>query len=153
MMYGSWNPTRLVPFSALALWLLTMAGCGNGAGAAPTEEVARSALERTLNTWRDGGNPGAIPETEPPVLVHDTPWSQGERLGSYEILQEDTSKGKCFKVRLSLSKPLRTEEVEYYVLGVSPLMIFRDQDYLRNINMENGPKLLKSGRQGRSSNR
>ena len=85
---------------------------------------------------------------EPAVQVNDTPWSQGDRLGSYEILKEDTSGAeKKFTVRLSLTKPDRVEEVQYYVMGQGPVMVFRDQDYERNINMEDGPKLQPS--QGR----
>ena len=72
-------------------------------------------------TWRDGGKPGAIEGTEPAVQVNDTPWSQGDRLGSYEILKEDTSGAeKKFTVRLSLTKPERVEEVQYYVIGQRP---------------------------------
>ena len=29
----------------------------------------------------------------------------------------------------------------YYVIGRGPVQVFRDEDYIRNINMENGPKL------------
>ena len=76
--------------------------------------------------------------------MHDTPWSQGDRLASYEILEEDTSgTEKKFTVRLSLAKPERVEEVQYYVIGHGPVMVFRDEDYLRNINMEDGPTLKK----------
>ena len=46
-----------------------------------------------------------------------------------------------FSVRLSLAKPERVQEVQYYVLGRDPVMVFRDEDYIRNINMDNGPKL------------
>ena len=45
----------------------------------------------------------------------------------------------------SLAKPDRVQEVQYYVLGRDPVMVFRDEDYVRNINMENGPKLTNPG--------
>ena len=35
--------------------------------------------------------------------------------------------------------------MQYYVIGKGPVMVFRDQDYLRNINMEDGPKLNRPG--------
>ena len=154
-MLCSWNSARGGFLSSAVLLVFVATGCGNGAGAAPSEEAARAALEGALKTWRNGGKPGELPGTEPPVVVHDTPWSQGERLGSYEILREDPGPDteKQFTVRLSLTKPDRTEEVRYHVLGVGPLMVFRDQDYLRNINMEEGPKLIKSGRQSRKTSR
>ena len=87
---------------------------------------------------------------EPPVQVHDTPWSLGDRLASYEILGEETSAAeKQFTVRLSLAKPERVQEVQYYVIGRGPVMVFRDEDYLRNINMEDGPKLNGAGKRPR----
>ena len=151
-MHWSWNTARLAMLSGSALLLLFAgSGCGNGVAAAPTEEAARAALEGALKTWRAGGKPGELPGTEPPVVVYDTPWGQGAQLGAYEILGDEAGTGveKRFTVRLSLTKPDRTEDVQYHVLGVGPLMVFRDQDYLRNINMENGPGLIKPGRQGR----
>jgi hypothetical protein len=138
--------TRLAFLSIIAVCLFSAAGCGTGGSVVPSDEVARTALEKALTTWRDGGKPGALKGEEPPVQVHDTPWSQGERLGSYEILREDTGAAeKRFTVRLSLAKPERVEEVQYYVLGKAPVMVFRDQDYMRNINMEDGPKLNRPG--------
>ncbi len=113
----------------------------------PSDDVARAALEGALKTWRDGGKPGTLTEMEPAVQVTDTPWSQGDRLGSFEIIEQNTSGAeKRFTVKLTLTKPERVEEVQYYVLGQRPVMVFRDQDYQRNINMEDGPK-LKSGKQ------
>jgi hypothetical protein len=133
--------------------LLTLAGggCGGGVAAAPTEEAARTALGVALDTWRDGGKPGELPGTSPAVVVHDTPWSQGERLKSYEILREEDGSAveKRFTVRLSLTKPDHDEDVRYHVLGVGPVMVFRDQDYLRNVNMEDGPRLNRPGRPSR----
>jgi len=77
----------------------------------------------------------------PAVEVHDTPWRQGSRLGSYEIVREETNAAeRSFEVRLSLTKPESVQDVKYYVLGQDPVMVFRDEDYQRNINMEEGPK-------------
>jgi hypothetical protein len=145
---GRWNTARLAILSCSALLVIAGGGCGNGGATPPPGEVARAALEGALKTWREGGKPGPLAGMDPPVEVHDTPWSQGERLGSYEILQEDTSAAeKRFTVRLSLTKPESVREVKYYVLGRDPVMVFREEDYLRNINMEDGPKLTKPGNQ------
>jgi hypothetical protein len=141
--------TRLAILSCSAMLLLAGGGCGgNGSAALPSDDVARTALEGALNAWRGGGKPGAIEGTDPVVQVTDTPWSQGDQLGSYEIVKEDTSGAeKKFTVRLSLTKPDRVEEVQYHVMGRGPVMVFRDQDYLRNVNMEDGPKLSKPASQ------
>jgi len=129
-----------------SLFLASVIGCGDGSSKFLDDQAARTALDTALTAWSRGSKPGVLPGSEPPVVVHDTPWSQGQHLASYEILGEESAAAeKRFTVRLSLSKPERTEDVQYHVLGVSPLMVFRDQDYLRNINMENGPKLLRTG--------
>lgn len=143
---------RLVIACGPALLLLAIGGgCGHGARASlPTDEVARTALEAALKTWRDGGKPGTIAGTDPPVQVHDTPWGLGNRLASYEILGEETGTvEKRFNVRLNLAKPERVQEVTYYVLGRGPVLVFRDEDYQRNINMEDGPKLNRPGHRAR----
>lgn len=129
------------------------AGCGGDSAAAPSDDAARAALGAALSAWSQGAKPGEVSGTDPKVTVHDTPWSQGQRLASFEILKEDEGAAveKQFTVRLTLSKPERTEEARYHVLGVDPLMVFRDEDYQRNINMENGPSLSKRGRQARRS--
>jgi hypothetical protein len=129
------------------LLLLAGGGCGGSGGPViPPNDVARAALEGALKVWREGGKPGALPGTEPAVQVTDTPWSQGDVLGSYEILKEDVNgTERTFTVRLSLTKPARVEEVQYYVMGGGPVLIFRDQDYERNVNMIDGPNQTKPG--------
>jgi hypothetical protein len=89
--------------------------------------------------------------TDPPVQVLDTPWARGDRLASYEILGEEEggTVEKQFNVRLVFAKPERTQEVKYYVIGRGPVMVFRDEDYQRNINMEDDPKAGKSGKRTR----
>jgi hypothetical protein len=142
---------RLALVSCAVVVALVGGGCGrSGRPALPSDDAARAALEASLKAWREGGKPGTIAGIDPPVQVLDTPWSQGERLGAYEILGSETNGAeKRFNVRLSLTKPEKVEEVKYYVVGQGPVMVFRDQDYLRNINMEDGPKLNKSGRPSR----
>jgi hypothetical protein len=141
------NPIRLALICGSALLLPAAGGCGGHGGASPPpDDMARAALEASLKAWRDGGKPGTVAGTDPPVQVLDTPWAQGDRLASYEILGEETGTAeKQFNVRLTLAKPERVQEVKYYVIGRGPVMVFREEDYLRNINMENGPNLEKSG--------
>ena len=150
------NATHFAIVSCSSLLILCGgAGCGNGTSDAfPSDEVARQAVETALKTWCEGGKPGPLAGTQPPVEVHDTPWHLGDRLSSYEILTEDKSAAqRRFSVRLSLAKPDRVQEVQYFVLGRDPVMIFRDEDYVRNINMDNGPKLIKAGGSARRRRR
>jgi hypothetical protein len=139
--------------ACIAPLILGAGGCSNGNAALPSDELARKALESALKTWQGGGKPGKLSGTEPSVEVHDTPWAQGAKLKSFEILKEEsTGAEKRFAVRLALAKPDTAQEVQYYVLGLGPVMVFRDEDYNRNINMEDGPKLFKPGRQSRGRN-
>jgi hypothetical protein len=136
--------TRSALLFGSALFVLGGGGCGSGSGGAllPSDENARTALESALKVWQGGGKPGALAGTQPPVEVHDTPWAQGAKLESFEITQADSiGAAKRFAVRLALTKPAGVQEVQYYVLGGGTVMVFRDEDYMRNTNMEDGPKL------------
>ena len=121
-MFRPKNPARIAFACGTALLLMIGGGCGSGGRAsAPPDDVARAALESALKAWRDGGKPGAVAGTDPPVQVLDTPWGMGDRLASYEILGEETGTAeKQFAVRLVLSKPEKTQEVKYYVIGQGP---------------------------------
>jgi len=134
-----------------AMVLACVNGCGVGSNEFVDDQAARIALDAALTAWSHGLKPGLVAGSEPPVMVHDTPWSRGQRLESYEILGEEKGAAaeKRFNVRLSMAKSGRTEEVQYHVLGNGPLMVFRDQDYLRNINMENRPKPSLTGGRAR----
>ena len=143
---------RLALLSCFAYVLIGGGGCGRGGGSAalPSQESSRTALESALKVWQSGGKPGALQGTNPSVMVYDTPWAQGAKLQSFEILQgESTGAAMKFPVRLTLTKPAGVQEVQYYVLGLSPVMVFREEDYERNINMEDNPKLSKPGSQPR----
>ncbi len=144
---GPWRASRLSISAFAALFLLAGGGCGNGSAEVPSDAVARAALEGALKTWRDGGKPGTLTGMDPAVQVTDTPWSRGDRLGSYEIIKEEASGAeKRFTVKLTLTKPERVEEVQYHVLGQGPVLIFREEDYQLNINMVDDPT-AKSGKQ------
>ncbi len=133
--------TRYALLFGSALFLLDGGGCGSGSAVLPSDEIARTALESALKVWQGGGKPGALAGTNPPVEAHDTPWAQGAKLGSFEITQaESIGAAKRFAVRLTLTKPAGVQEVQYYVLGGGPVMVFRDEDYMLNTNMEVTPK-------------
>ncbi len=137
----------LAMFAVSTFLLVAAVGCGDERREAlPSDESARTALDLALSSWRDGKKPGPITGTTPPAEIHDTRWSLGDRLASYEILGEEKNGAEMkFNVRLTLAQPAGVQEVKYYVLGRDPVMIFRDEDYARNINMDNGPSLNGGG--------
>jgi hypothetical protein len=127
--------------AALALLLIMGGGCGSGAGAAkPSDQLARSSLEAALNSWRQGEKPGTVAGIEPAVQVVDTPWLRGQRLTAYEIVREEPSEmDKRFTVRLTLDGASGSQDVQYIVVGKGPVWVYRDEDYTRNMNMDNNP--------------
>ncbi len=106
----------------------------------PGADQARTALEAALEAWRAGEKPGLIPGTDPPVQAVDNDWTNGRKLVAFEILREQPSDSdKRFVVKLTHAAPAATVETVYIVLGVSPIAVFREDDYHRTLNMDNNP--------------
>ena len=125
--------------AALAI-LLVGSSCG-GPNMNPQSDRARTALEASLNAWRDGKKPGNIEGTDPPVQAIDNDWTNGRKLASFEILREEASESdKRFVVKLTYATPpAAAAESVYIVVGVSPIAVFREEDYNRTMNMDNNP--------------
>jgi hypothetical protein len=139
-MSGSLLTSRRGATMELLSVLLLVAGCGQSS-VVPSDQVARTALETALNAWRDGGHPGTIAGTDPSIQAVDTAWSQGEKLAGYEIVREERAASeKRFTVQLQMKEPAGSKEAQYDVIGRSPVWVYRHEDYVRNMNMENNPK-------------
>ena len=118
---------------ALLLALLASGGCGWRTDHPPSASSARQALETALTAWQNGQHVGTIEIASTKVQAVDSGWSKGQALLGYEILDEVTREDgrRCFKVRLQLQKPPTTQEVNYLVVGKSPLWIYREDDFKR----------------------
>lgn len=138
MRFLSIGPARTL---ALGVFLIPCVGCWGGVSAhMPRAEAARLALEAALNSWKDGSPPGPIASASPPAYATDTQWKRGQKLDGYEILGEGPSDGaQKFTVRLKLTDPTREEETRYIVMGVDPIGVYREEDFLRDSSMENPP--------------
>lgn len=136
------TPIRVPGIAALALAATLMAAyasCG-GPSMNPAADRARAALQSALEAWRAGEKPGLIPGTDPPVQAVDNDWTNGRKLAAFEILREQASNSdKRFVVKLTHAAPAATVETVYIVLGVSPIAVFREDDYHRTLNMDNNP--------------
>ena len=121
--------------SRWGVWALVFVYCAAGCTGKsvesykPTNVVARTAIETALSTWKAGTAHGSITSVKPSIDVFDARWQAGAKLESYEILEEVTGKPEPhFKVKLKLAgKP--PETTEYLVVGIDPLLIFRQADY------------------------
>jgi len=128
--------TRAALGAALAT-LLVAASCG-GPSMNPSADRARAALEASLNAWREGKRPGDLAGDDPPVQVADNEWTNGRKLAAFEVLRGQPSESdKRFVVKLTYAAPAAVTEAVYVVLGVSPIVVFREEDYQRTMNMDN----------------
>ena len=131
----------------LLLCVFALAGCG-GSDTLPPAALARSSLEKSLSTWRDGGRPGTIAGSEPAIEAVDSSWQAGRKLGKFEILREEGGEGdRRFDVRLNLDG--KDEDVHYVVIGKGPVWVYRAEDYQKMINMENNPLPRKTAKRKR----
>jgi hypothetical protein len=124
-----------------ALFLLGVTtGCSVGqARYTPTSDEARTSLEKALTAWKDGKPVGEV-EGTPPVRVVDSAWQAGQQIESFAIGdQEDVDGTKQFPVKLTIKKTQKSEDVRYIVHGRDPVWVYREEDYRRTLNMENGP--------------
>jgi hypothetical protein len=96
----------------------------------PAANDARGALDAALEHWKSGTKHGRVDSFDVPIDVFDARWQNGKKLESYEILEEETSDGpKIFVVKMKLDEDKEEKEIKYYVVGKSPLLVFREEDY------------------------
>jgi hypothetical protein len=136
------RPSAFLGIATALVLVSPITGCGGSSNArfAPDADVARASLETALGAWRDGKPCEPIDGT-PPIRVADTAWQSGEKIESFQIADEVTENDgvKEFKVKLTLKKAGKVEDVRYMVNGRDPVWIFSETDYKKMIDMGNGP--------------
>lgn len=96
----------------------------------PAPAVAEESLRAALEAWRAGQPAGTVTSYNVPIQVADTHRRAGQKLKGYEILGEvSVDGGRRFQVRLDLENPDAQEKVQYIVVGIDPLWVFRREDY------------------------
>jgi hypothetical protein len=123
---------------ALALCFVS-SGCGRKSpDYIPSAKTGREALETALSAWVNGQPIGPINTVSPPIQVVDSAWWKGQRLASYEVIGEETTKEglPCFSVRLHKSQPNGEETVRYLVTGTAQMWVYREEDYKRSQSWE-----------------
>jgi hypothetical protein len=95
----------------------------------PSEEHCRRALSAALDAWKSGEPPGRI-EGTPAVQVGDTLRRPGQKLKSYEILGENAGdQGRQFAVRVIFTDPAAEEKIDFILIGIDPIWVFRQEEY------------------------
>ena len=119
---------------ATVLLIAVVVGCSGGGKVedfTPPPANARKALEAALTHWQGGGQPGPVPNTSPVVEVTDSKWKAGQKLKAFEITGDEPPAGagpRFFKVKLTPATGAAVE-TRYAVLGIDPLLVYRDEDY------------------------
>ncbi|HVX11116.1 MAG TPA: hypothetical protein VHC22_08050 [Pirellulales bacterium] len=98
----------------------------------PDAARAQEALDLVLGAWKNGEPAGELKLNSPDVTIQvaDATRRPGQRLVDYELLGEISGEGpRTFAVRLKLDNPKAEREVRYYLVGIDPLWVFRQEDY------------------------
>ena len=130
-----------------ALTALALGGCGGSRRSVtdyhPETSLAKRALEASLAASRESAptsdEPLSVEGLDVKVAFVDRHRKPGQRLASYEILGEVGGDGpKTFLVRLVLSDPDEEIKVRYYVFGIDPLWVMRQEDYDQTTHWDDG---------------
>jgi hypothetical protein len=130
----------------VGLVLCALTGCSGNRSQLdilPSQDKARGALEKALTAWQSGQKMGKIQGDSEGIEIIDRVWKKGQKLASFEILQamekphgEGQPGPRWFSVRLTL-KGSQPQQVNYAVLGLDPLWVYREEDYNQACGMGN----------------
>lgn len=129
------RPRDVSLFLFAALVLAGVAACRRTSGYerfVPSVERAEEALGEVLAAWQRGEPVGPLDLQSAPIKIEvaDSTRKPGQWLVGYELLGEVSGEGpRTFVVRLKLDTPQEEQEVRYYLVGVDPLWVMRQQDY------------------------
>jgi hypothetical protein len=80
--------------------------------------------------WKAGHPTGIVEPTDPRVQVVDTHRKPGQRLDGFEVLAESAdSRFRSFSIRLRLAEPEERPVVRFLVVGIDPVLVFRQEDH------------------------
>jgi hypothetical protein len=96
----------------------------------PDPARGRQAIEAAMTAWKAGHPPGIIEPTSPRVQVVDTHRKPGQTLVDYEILSDSADpRVRTFSLRLTLSGSEERPVARFLVVGIDPILVFRQEDY------------------------
>lgn len=123
---------RVTATAVVLGWFLCLAGCSNGPRrAAPVNaELAQSALQKALDSWKNGARPASLKNEAPPIIVQDMDWQMGYRLVDYRVHDPiyDDANLRC-PVTLTVLSPQgrKLDKNVTYMVGTDPAVtVFRE---------------------------
>ena len=125
-------PIRLL--GLIASFVVIGLGCGpshhGNATPLPDPTIARQAMNLALESWRAGRPTGRVEPTSPRIQLNDSFRKPGQILDRYEILgQIAGERAISFVVKATLSHPAEVETIRFLLLGIDPVIVFRQEDF------------------------
>lgn len=96
----------------------------------PSLELGRQAIVATMESWAKGRPTGGVESTSPRIQVMDTTRRPGQVATKYELVGETTGeRALAYVVKVELANPAATETIRFLVLGIDPVLVWRQEDY------------------------
>jgi hypothetical protein len=87
-------------------------------------------IDAAMAAWAGGRPAGMLDTTAPRVQVIDSFRKPSQKLAGFEVLAETASpRARTFSLRLRLAEPDERPLVRYLVVGIDPVLVFREEDY------------------------
>ena len=111
--------------------ILAACGCGSEPPPiVPDSALSRKALDAAMSAWKQGRPTGQIESTSPRIQVIDAHRVPGQTLERYEVLSDTASpRARTFSVRLHMKNPDERVMERFLVVGLDPVLIFRQKDF------------------------
>jgi hypothetical protein len=117
----------------VAVLIAGFSGCGTAPAPipiVPDAATGRRAIEAMMATWEEEHPTGILEPTSPRIQVVDTYRKPGQKPVGFKILSESAdSRVRTFSVRLALVEPEESPVVRFLIVGIDPILIFRQEDY------------------------
>lgn len=129
-------PSRfhLNPLGVIVLSTSLAIGCGEAPDTnitpLPDAPAARKAIEAAMENWKAARPTGQIDPGPPRIQVNDSFRKKDQTVERYEILGQTTrERSITFVLRVTFSNPDEVQYVRFVLLGVDPIIVFRQEDY------------------------
>jgi len=117
----------------VALVAAALLGCEPDPGPTPIvpdSTRGRQAIDVAMAAWKARHPPGIVEPTSPRVQVVDSHRKPGQHLLDYEILSDSADvRVRTFRLRLTLSDSEDRPVVRFLIVGIDPILVFRQEDY------------------------
>jgi hypothetical protein len=95
----------------------------------PSEQLSRNALVAALDQWKSGDAIAFI-KGDPSVQIVDSTRQREQRLLAYDIISDESlDVGRRYRVKVQLENPAAEQTLQFIVVGIDPLLVFRQEDY------------------------